>query len=463
MKSAENIKKVIKNLDLEIDTNTQKDRIILSELLEAQEKSKKTNSAFAPPNIRRQIMKSPLTKIAIAAVVTIACVIGLSLWRMTGSGIALADVLARVEQVKAYSFKRTLHFWSEKVTGEDPNKPYIRGTFLISQEYGWKGKIERLDPNGGESTFNESCILPQKNTTIAISHKEKKYTRTQQDDGWIERVQKANIDITDPHTFLEQMLKTKYESLGRSTIDGIAVEGFRTTDPNSLLGTSSSNSGPSKRLDQKLWVDVKTRLPVRCDATWVDFDQMENKKKYDRHVLYDFQWDVPVAAADFEPGIPEGYASWVVKYPAHITEENAVQGLKVLVELLGKYPENIYHIVPENINDKTPIVLRLAEKSETPAALRLQEEIKGLADDEINNKLVDFLMPIRGLGRFYRWLQFDKKDPAYYGETVTPKDADKVLMRWKVSDNEYRIIFGDLHAETVTADALAELEKLLPE
>jgi hypothetical protein len=153
----------------------------------------------------------------------------------------------------------------------------------------------------------------------------------------------------------------------------------------------------------------------------------------------------------------------VVKYPAHITEENAVQGLKVLVELLGKYPENIYHIVPENINDKTPIVLRLAEKSETPAALRLQEEIKGLADDEINNKLVDFLMPIRGLGRFYRWLQFDKKDPAYYGKTVTPKDADKVLMRWKVSDNEYRIIFGDLHAETVTADALAELEKLLPE
>jgi hypothetical protein len=72
-------------------------------------------------------------------------------------------------------------------------------------------------------------------------------------------------------------------------------------------------------------------------------------------------------------------------------------------------------------------------------------------------------MPIRGLGRFYTWLQFDKKDPAYYGKTVTPKNTDKVLMRWKVSDNEYRVIFGDLHAEMVTADALAELEKLLPE
>jgi hypothetical protein len=75
---------------------------------------------------------------------------------------------------------------------------------------------------------------------------------------------------------------------------------------------------------------------------------------------------------------------------------------------------------------------------------------------------VDFLKPIRGLARFYNTLQWDNKDPAYYGKTVTPKDADKVLMRWKVSDNEYRVIFGDLHTQTVTAEALANLEKNLP-
>jgi hypothetical protein len=50
----------------------------------------------------------------------------------------------------------------------------------------------------------------------------------------------------------------------------------------------------------------------------------------------------------------------------------------------------------------------------------------------------------------------------YYGNVVTPKDADKVLMRWKLSDNEYRVIFGDLHAETVSPERLAELEKSLP-
>jgi hypothetical protein len=31
-------------------------------------------------------------------------------------------------------------------------------------------------------------------------------------------------------------------------------------------------------------------------------------------------------------------------------------------------------------------------------------------------------------------------------------------MRWKVSDEEYRVIFGDLQAQTVTAEALADLD-----
>jgi hypothetical protein len=36
-------------------------------------------------------------------------------------------------------------------------------------------------------------------------------------------------------------------------------------------------------------------------------------------------------------------------------------------------------------------------------------------------------------------------------------------MRWKISDNEYRVIFGDLSTLDVSAEKLAELEKLLPQ
>jgi hypothetical protein len=133
-------------------------------------------------------------------------------------------------------------------------------------------------------------------------------------------------------------------------------------------------------------------------------------------------------------------------------EETAIQGLKLWVELLDKYPETI-----GDLRD-----LRLTEKSKTPAALRFQEEIKGLKEGETIIKHADFLMPIRGLDRFYKMLKEDKKDPAYYGNNVTLKDAEKVLMRWKLSDTEYRVIYGDLHAETVTPAKLAELEAALP-
>jgi hypothetical protein len=399
--------------------------------------------------LRSIIMKSPITKLATAAVVIIACLIGLSVWRGTESGIALADVLARIEQVKAVRYK-----WTNEIAHHiDPDKPYhveIRATSLNSGEYGTKSNQEWLDPNGGESTFAEEYFLPQKKMTIGIVPKQKKYTRKEFDDGWVERMQKANPDIKDPLAFLKGILKYKYESLGRSTMDGIEVEGFRTTDPNHW-------GGKNPQVDIKIWVDVKTRLPVRYDSLASEEVNQRGDKMRTHFVMHDFQWDVPVAAADFEPIIPEDYTGTVIKYPAHITEETAIQGLKVWVELLGKYPD------PEIITPFQVTVLRSAlETSETPAALRLKEEIKGLTEDEIGNKLADFLMPIRGLDKFYRCLQFDKKDPAYYGKTVTPKDADKVLMRWKVSDNEYRVIFGDLHAETVTPEKLAELEAPLP-
>jgi hypothetical protein len=452
MKSADDIKHYFRKSTL--STNPDRHEEIFEKILRAQTVSKTTEPVSSRPNIGRILMKNPITKFAIAAIVAIACVIGLSLWRTTGSGIALADVLARMEQVKAFRYQWS-DKWSDKMTGEDPNKPYSsegRGTMLISQEYGSKGKTEDLDPNGRESTFGENYFFPEKKTMIIIQPKQKQYWRIEVDDGYAKKWQNF-----DPRTSLKKILTSKYESLGRSTIDGIEVEGFRTTDPNWI-----DNRENKVEVDVKMWVDVKTRLPVRYDSTYVSFDQMGNKKESEHYVENNYQWDVVVDAAEFEPPpIPDDYTSLRMKTPLSgiITEETVIQGLKLLVELLGKYPDI------EIITYFDVTILRSAfEKSETPAAMRLKEELKGLTDEEIGNKLVDFLMPIQNLVKFcdQRLFWYDVFQLKYYGKTVTPKDADKVLMRWKVSDNEYRVIYGDLHAETVTPEKLAELEKALP-
>jgi hypothetical protein len=55
-------------------------------------------------------------------------------------------------------------------------------------------------------------------------------------------------------------------------------------------------------------------------------------------------------------------------------------------------------------------------------------------------------------------LQSYNPDYAYYGKTVGPNDKNKVLLRWKLDNGKYQVIFGDLRAETVTAERLRELE-----
>ena len=40
---------------------------------------------------------------------------------------------------------------------------------------------------------------------------------------------------------------------------------------------------------------------------------------------------------------------------------------------------------------------------------------------------------------------------------------NKVLLRRRVSGSEYQVIFGDLHAQTVSPEKLAEIEKDLQE
>ena len=59
---------------------------------------------------------------------------------------------------------------------------------------------------------------------------------------------------------------------------------------------------------------------------------------------------------------------------------------------------------------------------------------------------------------FYDKLIREKKNVVYYGDKVTPKDKDKILIRWKIEKNKYRVIYGDLHSEDVSPEILAELE-----
>jgi hypothetical protein len=57
----------------------------------------------------------------------------------------------------------------------------------------------------------------------------------------------------------------------------------------------------------------------------------------------------------------------------------------------------------------------------------------------------------------------EKKDPAYYGDRITPADTDMILMRWQNDIDGYTVIFGDLSTGDFTAEEVGEMEAKLPE
>lgn len=50
------------------------------------------------------------------------------------------------------------------------------------------------------------------------------------------------------------------------------------------------------------------------------------------------------------------------------------------------------------------------------------------------------------------------KDIVYYGDSIDPQDSNAVLIQWKLSDGQYKVVFGDLREETVGAEELIKLQ-----
>lgn len=392
-------------------------------------------------NIWRTIMKSPITKLAAVAVIIIVCLTGLILWKSTGSGIALADVLTKIEQATGYMYRLRSTITKQQNTSK------WAYTVLITPD-GIKSTLEMMDPKPKNKKFvaPEMYLLPKKNALIAVSHETKTYIRMKFEDTLLEDYKER---YNDPAAIIKQILSCNHTNLGKSVLDGIMVEGFQTTDPAykpgffGLFGQADLGSEPEK-VDVKIWVDVNTFLPVRSEE-----DVLEKDGTYIHEVSSDFRWNVPAGEAGFEPEIPDDYKSvggvGDINVPA-LNEENTINGLKLFANLAGEYPDNLSR---ETFYEKAK---KLTGSDAT--------SWKDLTDDE-KTKITNDYYILKRPGEFYETLVLDEKEPAYYGETVGPDDADKVLLRWKLGDGRYRVIFGDLHADTVTTEALKKLETAL--
>ena len=99
MRPAEDIDKLIKKLRYKASAETH-DRV-LGNVLRALEKKEKQKSGVTAPNIWRTIMKSPITKIKLATAAVVIAAIVLGMYALTGSGtsITMAQVRQAMQEI----------------------------------------------------------------------------------------------------------------------------------------------------------------------------------------------------------------------------------------------------------------------------------------------------------------------------------------------------------------------------
>jgi hypothetical protein len=129
-----------------------------------------------------------------------------------------------------------------------------------------------------------------------------------------------------------------------------------------------------------------------------------------------------------------------------LNEKDVIRGLGVWLELLdGGYPSSL-----------DPKVAIKQASSLIAAKYGSRKQANKEKKKEIEEKAYDIFFA----SAFYDKLIREKKDVAYYGDKITVEDSGKVLMHWKISDDRYRVVFGNLTRKSVTPGELAELEKL---
>jgi len=426
--------------------------------------------------IWRTIMKNRITKLAAAAVIIIAILAGLPFINNGGPGIALAQVLEKINQTRAYMYTMKMTTTGNMMlSGLETTI-----TAVVSDDYGVKWYVEHTDPNTGKTMTQQVYVLPEQKMIVTIIPETKQYIRNPFGDELLASMKKQN---NDPREIIKEIMKSEYTELGRSVIDGVEVQGFRTTDPAFL----SALSGDTTSIELTLWVDAENWLPLLMEMDIKSGEQMHISS-----ATYDYRWNVPVNASDFEPVIPQDFKPFStdgVKMPG-MNEADAIEGLRLFAEITGRYPKKLNMMdvaleiaafndilmeelkkLEEEMGDTTEMTkeeLRNAvmKKTESTFLKKLMEDMGGtteMTNEEFRNtvmkKTMEIMRPLQSIGFFYMTLVADKKEPVYYGESVSPDDADKVLLKWKVSDDQYRVIFGDLTAEDVTVDQWNELER----
>ncbi len=395
----------------------------LGRFLQAVDEHTKQKQADKKPDIWRIIMKNHLTKLTAAAAVIIIAALIIT-FHFGTSPVAWGALVEKIGSVQSVVYCLTADVKMQDMTqGQGVKTTTIA---YYSTEYG-----TRVENYMNDKLAMIMYLNPEENVYVTVLPEQKKVmkvTNRSQDE------LKKISDKDDPRVMVRNIMSTEYKHLGRDTINGIDVEGIECTGPRVMGGMFEDATA-------RMWVERGTDYPVHIEIDGiVAGGQMEMSM-----VMDDFQWNVDLEPALFVPDIPADYTSSEMNIP-QASEEAAINALRKFAELTdGRYPSNLAYLT---------------------LMKEVSEELTKKYGVELMTKTDDFQSELQSLlpaGMFYTQMARADKEAVYYGDKVTADNPELVLLRWKVSDGVYHVIFGNLTATDVNAEELVELEKPLLE
>ena len=242
--------------------------------------SLQTPDTARPLSIRNIIMKSPITKLAAAAVIAVV-VLGLVEFIGTdsSSGVVWAEVARKVEASRGVIYRRRI--------GDDGSNYSIN---YLSTTH------SRTDSYKGDEIARTSYCDFDARIVVWVAHDAKKYIQEAMSE---QTMREQHGAWANPNRWVQEFLSKDYSKLGQKTIDGVLCEGIETTDP-----TFGVPNFPVDSLVARIWVSVETGYPILLEGEVTGGDDGKLRMT---GVVDQFQWDVELDASLFEPNIPTDY------------------------------------------------------------------------------------------------------------------------------------------------------------
>jgi hypothetical protein len=246
--------------------------------------------------IRRTIMKSPLLKIAAAAVIIIAVLIGINPF---GSTVTWAQVIEPILNAKTIVF--------DLILGTDD-------TGMTMHEIVVGSRIRRTMSN----MPNMTMIIDMDNAKLLALDTEAKTAVYADMEGDIGDRTRSYIKFV--RQIIRQLQDGQVEELGEQVIDGQKAVVF---------------VGRGQNEEVRIWADPKTALPIRIEA------QIGQEFSF---AMKNFEFNAAVDESLVSMDVPDGYTLQKTNIDlGNATEKDFVESLRIWAEIIGDgtFPETI--------------------------------------------------------------------------------------------------------------------------